>query len=88
MPVSLNEYLGEIRSFSNRLTSQIKELTISLLMHSMHSISGTSMGPKKMVPLIECSTPIFGKTGQLQMKKSKSEKRNEKISFKSLSMLI
>ena len=78
MPVSLNEYLGEIRSFSNRLTSQIKELTISLLMDSMHSISGTSMGPKKMVPLIECSTPIFEKTGQLQMKKAKVKKGTRK----------
>ena len=30
MPVSLNQYRGEIGSFYNRLTSQIPELTISL----------------------------------------------------------
>ena len=38
----------------------------------MRSIGGTSIGPEKMVALIECSTlPIFGKTGQLQTKKGK-----------------
>ena len=30
MPVSLNQYRGEIGSFYNRSTSQITELTISL----------------------------------------------------------
>ena len=31
MPNSLNQYHGEIQSFCNQLTSQITELTISLL---------------------------------------------------------
>ena len=53
----------------------------------MRSVSGTSMGRKKMVPLIECSTyPIFRKTDQLRIKKRESEKRNKKISFTSLSL--
>ena len=30
MPVRLNLYPGEIESFDNRLTSQIKKLTVSL----------------------------------------------------------
>ena len=30
MPISLNQYRGEIGSFYNRLTSQITEMTISL----------------------------------------------------------
>ena len=30
MPASLNQYLGEIRGFYNRSTSQIKEWAISL----------------------------------------------------------
>ena len=31
MPVNLNQYRGEIGSFYNRSTSQITELTISLI---------------------------------------------------------
>ena len=46
---------------------------------SMRSISGASMGPKKMVPLIECSTlPTFWKTGQLQTKKGRMRKGTKK----------
>ena len=38
----------------------------------MRSISGSSIGPEKMVALVEYSTlPIFGKTGQLQIKKGR-----------------
>ena len=45
----------------------------------MRSISGTSIGPKKIVPHIECSTyPIFGETGQLQIKKGRVQKGTQK----------
>ena len=55
----------------------------------MHSTSGTSMRPKKMVSLVECFTyPISGKMSQIRITKSKSEKRNEKTNFTSLSLLI
>ena len=37
------------------------------------------MGPKKIVPLIECFTYlIFGKTGQLRIKKGRVKKGTKK----------
>ena len=48
----------------------------------MRLTSGISIGLKKMVPLIGCSTcHNSGKTRQLRIKKRKIEKKNKKNEF-------